>query len=167
MTASIPGTDRVPDRVIVERIKPYLPDVPDELLLGLVKGAHVIVPRGPWKMNEVLVRAVARSICEADDGGNVDMIFAETEHHGDCALAARPDTYTCAKCQAENYAEIAQAALTAIEQVGYAVVPREPTEAMLKVGRELIGETFAPAEFVNEQVTGLYKALLAAERDDG
>ena len=79
-------------------------------------------------MSEDLVRAVARSICEADDAGNVDMIFAETEHHGDCLLAERPDTYTCAKCQAENYTEIAQAALTAIEQAGYTLVPNADLE---------------------------------------
>lgn len=43
MTASIPGTDRVPDRVIVERLKVYLPHIPDYLLLGLVRYTHEIV----------------------------------------------------------------------------------------------------------------------------
>ena len=47
MTANMPGTDRVPDRVIVERIRPYLRDVPAEKLLGLVRGTHEIVEREP------------------------------------------------------------------------------------------------------------------------
>ena len=45
MTASISGTERLPDWEIVERIWPYLSHVPKELVFGLVKGTHEIVEK--------------------------------------------------------------------------------------------------------------------------
>jgi hypothetical protein len=50
----------------------------------------------------------------------------------------------------------ATAALAALEQAGYAIVPREPTEAMLKAGGDWLARISDGSE------REIYKAMLAA-----
>lgn len=71
-------------------------------------------------MTTPLIEAIARAL---HDGDHPDDIMEWPEHS---------DSWRA------NYARSAQAALTAITEAGYAVVPVEPTEAMLKAAADQV-----------------------------
>lgn len=55
----------------------------------------------------------------------------------------------------------AQAALTAITEAGYAVVPVEPTEAMCEAGLEAI------IDLRSGEAPAAYRAMISAAQGDG
>lgn len=90
-------------------------------------------------MNEESVRAVARAMCCPPSG----------------CEATRVDY---GQCYEKGHYQAARYALTAIEQAGYAVMPREPTEAMIRAGDEFDAY---------HSCVDIYRTMLAAaERDD-
>ena len=58
-------------------------------------------------MTDDLRERVAKALCDADDGGNVDIIFKAAVHVGDCTN----DPWTCAVCQKEHYYTLADTVL--------------------------------------------------------
>lgn len=93
--------DRMPDSM-----REVWDEAAQAALAAIEQAGYAVVPRES-------IKALAKALCEAD-GENVEAIFAETEHHGDCALAERSDTYTCALCLAEHYRCLAKAAMEAM-----------------------------------------------------
>ena len=68
-----------------------------------------------------MISIMARALCDADEGGNTDLIFQATEHHGDCTK----EIFTCSLCQVEDYTTLAKAVRDAL---------RTPTDAMTRAG---------------------------------
>ena len=92
-------------------------------------------------MTTPLIEAIARALCKSQ---------------------GEPDN--CAKF----YTESAQAALTAITEAGYAVVPVEPTEAMIEVGADLLDSH----DCIDEEAGRLdlkraYSSMISAAQGDG
>ena len=52
--------------------------------------------------------------------------------------------------------------LAALSAAGFVVVPREPTEVMLKIGNELDYGLVAPSKIYEAMLSAYYKAMLAA-----
>lgn len=68
----------------------------------------------------------------------------------------------CCNIDERNAAEIAQAALTAITEAGYAVVPIEPTEAMLEAARDVPFIAMGNGEYLEPDRIDIYRAMIAA-----
>ena len=59
----------------------------------------------------------------------------------------------------ENYSAQAKAVIKALNKAGYAVVPKEPTEAMLEAGKRVVTSgRVRPSDFVKS----IYEAMAAA-----
>jgi hypothetical protein len=72
------------------------------------------------------------------------------------SMALANNDYEGPELQWYGYVDDAQAALTALEALGLAVVPREPTEAMRRAGDD------ACEYYPGEDVLHIYRAMLAA-----
>lgn len=95
-------------------------------------------------MTTPLIEAIARALVQ---------VHADHVEAHNAVLAKKgfwPDPYASPTTDA-----LAQAALTAITEAGYAVVPVEPTEAMC-------AEASEPA-----QAAALYRAMISAAQGDG
>jgi hypothetical protein len=66
---------------------------------------------------EINAEKIARLLIIADDGGNADAILAAIEHSGDCPFVSDPHSYTCSKCQADHYREVAHAIVEAFPEL--------------------------------------------------
>lgn len=110
-----------------------------------------------------LVEAMARAI------GETETSVKETSRHGTQvrklvvsdlltkSLAFGPFSFLLAE---QVQVAIARACLTAIEQQGYVVVPKEPTSAMSDAASEAIGKDWVDGEFPDEEK--IWSAMLSA-----
>lgn len=95
-------------------------------------------------MEERLVEIVARAIASE----TLSLAFMEP-HPMEGTLAVK-----CRDEDRKTAFRVATAALTALEEAGYAVVPVEPTEDMELAGRDMVGRTLDAGE--------VYCAMLAS-----
>ena len=94
---------------------------------------------------EIVARAISMNLKRQWDGNKL------TPH--DC-----PESWT-ATGGVMRLDEIAEAALTALQEAGYVIVPREPTEAMLEAGTKDVEEQFNAA--VHPVASSVYRAMIS------
>lgn len=103
-------------------------------------------------MTTPLIEAIARALCINDDRNPDDPFFVNS-----------PDGLR----QWKGYEFDTMTALTAITTAGYAVVPVEPTEAMIEAARDVPFIAMGNGEYLEPDRSDIYRAMITAAQGDG